>query len=126
MTVPTDPSRPSFDYAHRDRRHWSELDRLIQSEGIGTEDLLTNWPAYIRRRDMVRFLSHYELFKTASLDVRTTQTSSNQRSTRTDVMTPSSNDGRASDETREAPSSNAKKMWRKVATPVPTTAVAST
>ena len=33
-------------------------------------------------------------------------------------MTPSSNDGRASDETREAPSSNAKKMWRKVATPV--------
>lgn len=56
--------------------------------------------------------------RTASLDVRTTQTSSNQRSTRTDVMTPSSNDGRASDETREAPSSNAKKMWRKVATPV--------
>ena len=33
-------------------------------------------------------------------------------------MTPSSSDGRASDETREAPSSNAKKMWRKVATPV--------
>jgi hypothetical protein len=62
MTVPSDP-RPSFDYAGRDQRHWSELDRLIESEGIGTEDLLTNWPAYIRRRDMVRFLSHYELFK---------------------------------------------------------------
>ncbi len=55
--------RPTFDYAQRDRRHWAEMDALIAREGMSTEDLMTNWPAYIRRRDMVRFLSHYELFK---------------------------------------------------------------
>lgn len=61
--MPTDTPRPAFEHAARDARHWRELESLVAREGIGMEDLLTNWSAYVRRRDLTRFLSHYELFK---------------------------------------------------------------
>jgi len=50
-------------HEERDTRHWEELEKLIGNEHLTTKDILTNWQSYVRRRDMTRFLSHYELFK---------------------------------------------------------------
>ncbi|MBX2833449.1 MAG: TylF/MycF family methyltransferase [Micavibrio sp.] len=52
-----------FDYASRDKRRWEKLEALCKECDLSLEDVLHNFPAFIRRRDMVRFLSHYELFK---------------------------------------------------------------
>ena len=52
---------PGPDYAERDAAHWARLAGL--AAGFSTADLLTDFPAYVRRRDLVRLLAHYELFK---------------------------------------------------------------
>lgn len=63
MPSKTSPDRVSFDFAARDEAHWRTLEELVTTEGIGLPDMLQNWPAYIRRRELPRFLAHYELFK---------------------------------------------------------------
>jgi hypothetical protein len=52
-----------FDYAGRDRRHWQELEAILAAQGASQAEMLSRFPAYARRRDLVRFLAHYELFK---------------------------------------------------------------
>lgn len=60
----TDPdSPPRFDSAERDAYYWRSLQRIVDARGYTTEDVLRHWPAYVLRRDVPRFLSHYELFK---------------------------------------------------------------
>ena len=52
-----------FDYSKRDERRWLELDGLIKKLNLPLKDVLMNFQAFSRRRDIVRFLSHYEIFK---------------------------------------------------------------
>lgn len=47
----------------RDAEYWQTISELADARGYTTEDLLRHWPAYAMRRDITRFLSHYELFK---------------------------------------------------------------
>ena len=58
-----DKAKVSVDYPSRDRRHWQRLEALIGSQGFCLEDVLRYFPAYVRRRELPRFLAHYELFK---------------------------------------------------------------
>ncbi len=53
----------TFDSRARDETYWRELSRVIEERGYSTESILRHWPAYVLRRDIPRFLSHYELFK---------------------------------------------------------------
>ncbi|MEK9669516.1 MAG: TylF/MycF/NovP-related O-methyltransferase [Gammaproteobacteria bacterium] len=55
--------KQEFNYRSRDQRRWDQLDQLSKTTEYGLQDILMNFPAFIRRRDVVRFLSHYELFK---------------------------------------------------------------
>lgn len=55
--------KQEFNYKQRDMRRWSELEKLSKDLDLNLEDILVNFPAFMRRRDMVRFLSHYEIFK---------------------------------------------------------------
>lgn len=54
---------PTFDSRARDETYWRELSRVFGERGYSHEDILRNFPAYVLRRDVTRFLSHYELFK---------------------------------------------------------------
>jgi hypothetical protein len=54
---------PTFDSQARDDVYWRELGALFEERNYGTMDVLRNFPAYVLRRDVTRFLSHYELFK---------------------------------------------------------------
>lgn len=53
----------SFDSAGRDRHYWQRVERLKEQAKYSTEDMLRHFPAYVMRRDIPRFLAHYELFK---------------------------------------------------------------
>lgn len=59
----TESTPPVFDYAARDRYYWKALDEIAKGQDFRLEDLIRNWSAYVLRRDLIRFLSHYELFK---------------------------------------------------------------
>jgi hypothetical protein len=52
-----------FDSAERDVNYWKEIERVARENGYTLQDMLRQFPAYIMRRDMPRFLAHYELFK---------------------------------------------------------------
>ena len=52
-----------FDYAKRDEAYWSQLEQLITEQEFGIADVLSDFPAYIRRRDLARLIAHYELFR---------------------------------------------------------------
>ncbi len=52
-----------FDYKLRDRKHMEILEKIFKERNYSYEDILRNWPAYVLRRDIPRFLAHYELFK---------------------------------------------------------------
>jgi len=52
-----------FDTDARDRHYWAQLDELFAACGYDHRTILRNFPAYVMRRDLPRFLSHYELFK---------------------------------------------------------------
>lgn len=54
---------PKFDYDARDKRHWETLTNLFSKRNYSTSEILSNWPAYVMRRNISRFLGHYELFK---------------------------------------------------------------
>jgi hypothetical protein len=53
----------SFDSAGRDRHYWQQIEKVKEGAGYSTENMLRHWPAYVMRRDIPRFLAHYELFK---------------------------------------------------------------
>ena len=53
----------NFDYKTRDERRWQVLDKLTAEHNMSLEDVLKNFPAFLRRRELPRFLAHYELFK---------------------------------------------------------------
>jgi hypothetical protein len=53
----------SFDYAARGERYWNTLKDLFESSNFSYRDILTHFPAYVLRRQVERYLSHYELFK---------------------------------------------------------------
>jgi len=52
-----------FDFAARDERRWEVLENLCKKNNLGIEEILKNFPAFVRRRELPRFLAHYELFK---------------------------------------------------------------
>lgn len=50
-------------YEERDEHYWHEIEALIASQSISVRDVLKNYPAFIRRRELPRLLAHWELFK---------------------------------------------------------------
>lgn len=46
-------------YKQRDDEFWDSLEQM----DIPRQDMLLHFPTFFRRREMVRFLAHYELFK---------------------------------------------------------------
>lgn len=54
---------PSTDYAARGDRYWQRLSELFADGNYSHRDILWHFPAYVMRRQVERFLSHYELFK---------------------------------------------------------------
>lgn len=60
--MPKTPKQ-NFDVAARDARRWEILQSLQDEFSLTTEDILKNFPAFVRRRELPRFLAHYELFK---------------------------------------------------------------
>ena len=59
----TGSTPPTYDFAERDRYYWSAFEQIVEQQGFKLEDVIRNWSAYVMRRDLIRFLSHYELFK---------------------------------------------------------------
>jgi len=52
-----------FDFAARDAKRWKSLEQLCDNYNCDLEFVLKNFPAFLRRRELPRFLAHYELFK---------------------------------------------------------------
>lgn len=52
-----------IDYALRDQLYWKKLSDHFNCPAETLEEIVKNFPAYIRRRDSTRFFAHYELFK---------------------------------------------------------------
>ncbi|MBG54129.1 MAG: class I SAM-dependent methyltransferase [Alphaproteobacteria bacterium] len=50
-------------YDRRDSDHWTKLEDLISRSGLSLKDVLLDYAAFIRRRDLPRLLCRYELFK---------------------------------------------------------------
>lgn len=50
-------------YEERDEYYWREIEALIASQSVSVRDVLKNYPAFIRRRELPRLLAHWELFK---------------------------------------------------------------
>jgi len=59
----SEASKANIDYPGRDARHWQRVEALVRSQGFCFKDVLRYFPAYVRRRELPRFLAHYELFK---------------------------------------------------------------
>lgn len=51
-------SRREEDYSY-----WGEVTSLVEDFGHTTKHVLEQWPTYVRRMHLTRFLAHYELFK---------------------------------------------------------------
>lgn len=52
-----------FDPAKRDNDNWTRLESVFEEHNYSLSDTLVNFPAHVRRRELARFISHYELFK---------------------------------------------------------------
>lgn len=50
-------------YEQYEAAHWAELARCTTLAQLELKDLMTNAPAFIRRRELARLIAHYELFK---------------------------------------------------------------
>lgn len=46
-----------------EKEHWEKLESLIGGAGLTLNDVMSNASAFIRRRELARICSHYELFK---------------------------------------------------------------
>lgn len=55
--------RVKLDYVAKDNLHWEMVEAIIKGQGFTIREVLRYFPAYIRRRELPRFLAHYELFK---------------------------------------------------------------
>ncbi len=65
MSNPRTPTstRTSNGNEERDEYYWREIEALIASKSVSVRDVLKNYPAFIRRRELPRLLAHWELFK---------------------------------------------------------------
>src|SRR5581483_11997157 len=52
-----------IDYRAKDAQHWDELEAIVAAQGLTVRDIVRYFPAYFRRRELPRFLNHYDLFK---------------------------------------------------------------
>lgn len=59
----TEQKHTVFDTATRDAYYWRTLDELFKKRGYDAREILRHFPSYVMRRDLPRFLAHYELFK---------------------------------------------------------------
>ena len=50
-------------YEERDEYYFGEIEKLIASWSVSIRDVLKNYPAFIRRRELPRLLAQWELFK---------------------------------------------------------------
>ena len=50
-------------YREKDSNYWKELKEIIKRHNLDYEEIFTYYPSFIRRRDMTRFLTYYELYK---------------------------------------------------------------
>ncbi len=63
------PTGPRIDETSRqqyeayEREHWEQLQALIDGAGLSLKDVMQHVAAFMRRREMARICSHYELFK---------------------------------------------------------------
>lgn len=53
----------AFDPYQRDRDYWTRLQGAFTANDYSLEEILINFPAHVRRRELARFIAHYELFK---------------------------------------------------------------
>ncbi|MDT4947395.1 MAG: hypothetical protein QOH14_4128 [Pseudonocardiales bacterium] len=60
---PTAMKFPRFDQKSRDEVYWQTVENIFTERGYTLKDALRHFPSYAMRRDIPRFLSHYELFK---------------------------------------------------------------
>jgi Macrocin-O-methyltransferase (TylF) len=51
-------------YRRKDCEHWREMESLVKDNNIAFSDMLVNFPAFVRRREMTRLLADYDLFRT--------------------------------------------------------------
>jgi len=51
------------EYDLKEKEYWEKLEQTIIDSKIPFSEMMRNIPAFIRRRDLPRILSHYELFK---------------------------------------------------------------
>ena len=59
--TPLDDARET--YKKRDMAHWKELETLIEENKLPLSEVLINFPAFVRRRELTRLLADYDLFK---------------------------------------------------------------
>jgi hypothetical protein len=59
--LPVDDAREV--YKGRDAAHWKELEALVNQYGIPLSEVLINYPAFVRRRELTRLLADYDLFR---------------------------------------------------------------
>jgi len=50
-------------YEAYEKEHWEKLESLIGGAGLSIKDVMSHASAFIRRRELARICSHYELFK---------------------------------------------------------------
>jgi hypothetical protein len=50
-------------YQRKDSEHWDELQRIVTESGISFSEIMINYPAFIRRREITRLLADYDLFR---------------------------------------------------------------
>ena len=60
-TEKIDPARAS--YQRKEDEHWAELQSILSDGEISLAEMLINYPAFIRRREMTRLLADYDLFR---------------------------------------------------------------
>ena len=56
-----DPVRIQYD--RMDQEYWIKIDEIIKKYNFSNENIIKNYLALIRRRDLPRLLAHYEIFK---------------------------------------------------------------
>jgi hypothetical protein len=47
----------------RDREYWRDLEALLKEHDISFSEMMVNFPAFVRRREMTRVLAYYDLYR---------------------------------------------------------------
>jgi Macrocin-O-methyltransferase (TylF) len=61
-TKPTDDLAREA-YRRKDGEHWEELQKIVAEGGLALSEVLINYPAFVRRRELTRVLADYDLFR---------------------------------------------------------------